>query len=118
MTTAINNNRTELWKQDVIDSVDFYNNWFLNFAPDAYRSARNEAIDKVDSVLIQTKNFTNISKSILKKNPEILAVLRMATAPPIARERLIGFSWRFQKSCGKNGNRGNPSKDAFTSVGC
>lgn len=92
MTTAINNNRTELWKQDVIDSVDFYNNWFLNFAPDAYRSARNEAIDKVDSVLIQTKNFTNISKSILKKNPEILAVLRMATAPPIARERLIGLA--------------------------
>ena len=92
MTTAINNNRTELWKRDVIRSVDFYNNWFLNFAPDAYRSARNKAIDRVDSVLIQTKNFSKITEDILKRNPEVLAVLRMATAPPIARERLIGLA--------------------------
>lgn len=92
MTTTINNNRPELWKQDVIQSVDFYNNWFLNFAPDAYRNARNKAIDRVDSVLIQTKNFSEITEGILKKNPEVLAVLRMATAPPIARERLIGLA--------------------------
>jgi len=92
MTAAINNNRTKLWKRDVIRSVDFYNNWFLNFAPDAYRSARNAAIDRVDAVLIQTKNFSKITEATLKRNPEVLGVLRMATAPPIARERLVGLA--------------------------
>ena len=92
MAPSINNNRTESWKQDVMRSVDFYNNWFLNFAPDAYRKARNEAIERVDEVLIRTKNFNNITNDILKKNPEVLAVLRMATAPPIARDRLVGLA--------------------------
>jgi len=89
---AINNTRIKSWKRDVILSVDYYNEWFLKFAPDAYRRARNEAIDKVDAVLVKTQSFSAITEDILKDNPEILAVLRMATAPPIARERLVGLA--------------------------
>lgn len=89
---AVNNNRTDLWKQDVLRSVDFYNDWFLNFAPQAYREARNRAIDKVDSALIQTANFCRITDEILRENPEVLSILRMATAPPIARDRLVGLA--------------------------
>lgn len=92
MAGVINNNRTKSWKQDIIRSVDFYNDWFLNFAPTTYRQARNEAIDKVDAVLIQTNNFSNITSDILKQNPGVLSVLRMATAPPIARDRLVGLA--------------------------
>ncbi|MDD4817621.1 MAG: XamI family restriction endonuclease [Victivallaceae bacterium] len=92
MATPVNNNKTNLWKHDVLLSVDFYNDWFLNFAPKAYREARNNAIDKVDSALIQTANFSKITDSILKDTPEILSILRMATAPPIARDRLVGLA--------------------------
>lgn len=81
-----------MWKSDVEQSVDFYNEWFMNFAPRAFRDARNTAITKVDSALIQTKSFCRITEEILKENPEILSILRMATAPPIARDRLMGLA--------------------------
>lgn len=37
---SINRNRTEFWKSDVEKSVDLYNRWFLEFAPDTYRRER------------------------------------------------------------------------------
>lgn len=89
---AINNDKTQKWKNDVIQSVDFYNDWFLNFAPQAYRNARHAAIDKVDSTLISTDNLSNITIETLKAQPESLGILRMATMPPLARDRLIGLS--------------------------
>lgn len=88
----VNNNKPQLWKQDVFLSVDFYNNWFLNFAPQAYRDARNVAIDNVDEMLLATQNLYAITPEILKCNPKILSILRMATAPPIARDRLTGLA--------------------------
>lgn len=89
---AINNDKTHKWKKDVILSVDFYNNWFLNFAPQAYRDARNTAIDRVDETLIATNNLSNITAEVLKTSPSSLGILRMATIPPLARDRLIGLS--------------------------
>lgn len=89
---SVNNSKPKLWKTDVSKSVDFYNNWFLNFAPLAYREARNKAIDKVDAMLLATQNLYAISPDVIKSNPEILSILRMATAPPIARDRLIGLT--------------------------
>lgn len=89
---AINNDKTQKWKADILLSVDFYNNWFLNFAPKAYQDARNTAIDEVDSTLILTSNLTNVTAKVLKEHPESIGVLRMATIPPLARDRLIGLS--------------------------
>ena len=34
---AVNSNRPDRWKADIAQSVDMYNDWFLRFAPDAYR---------------------------------------------------------------------------------
>ena len=45
----INNKNTDRWNDDVQKSVMFYNDWFLNFAPDTYISARKDAIDKVEA---------------------------------------------------------------------
>jgi len=33
----INSDKPHLWKADVADSIDFYNDWFLRFAPAAFR---------------------------------------------------------------------------------
>jgi hypothetical protein len=36
----INSDKPHLWKADVSQSIDFYNDWFLRFAPGAYRKQR------------------------------------------------------------------------------
>jgi len=89
---AVNRDKVDLWKADVAKSVDFYNKWFLNFAPKAFRDTRIEATKDVEKALKATENLTNISPDILKKNPGVLPMMRMATCPPIARDRLIGLA--------------------------
>ena len=46
----------------------------------------------VETALQQTDNLANISPEILRTHPTVLPMLRMATAPPIARDRLIGLT--------------------------
>jgi len=89
---AINANKSQIWKADIARSVDFYNNWFMEFAPKAYRTTRVSTTKDVESALRLTGNLTDISPEVLRSNPTVLPMLRMATAPPIARDRLIGLS--------------------------
>jgi len=44
---AVNLNKPERWKADIAQSVDMYNNWFIQFAPKAYRDTRIEATEQV-----------------------------------------------------------------------
>lgn len=89
---AVNRDKVDLWKADVATSVDFYNNWFMTFAPKAFRDTRIETTKHVEEVLQQTDNLTNIRPEILQCHPSVLSMLRMTTCPPIARDRLIGLS--------------------------
>jgi len=89
---AINADKPHLWKHDVAKSVDFYNTWFMKFAPKAFRETRIKTTKQVVEALKKTNNLKNIEPSILKKYPNILPILRMATCPPLARDRLIGLS--------------------------
>ena len=88
----VNMDKPHLWKADVARSVDFYNDWFMRFVPKAYRQTRQKTTKQVESAINLTRNLTDISPEILAKHPEILPILRMATAPPIARDRLIGLA--------------------------
>jgi hypothetical protein len=88
----VNADKPHLWKKDIQNSVDFYNNWFLNFAPKAFRKTRIKTIQKVKDALQSTSNLTDIKPEVLKANPQALQILRMSTCPPIARDRLIGLS--------------------------
>ncbi len=88
----VNRDKVDLWKSDVIKSVDFYNNWFMNFAPKAFRSTRINTTVQVEEALQSTENLTNIKPDTLKNYPEVIPILRMSTCPPIARDRLIGLS--------------------------
>ncbi len=89
---AVNLDKPQRWKADIAASVDFYNDWFRHFAPKAYRESRVETTKQVKHALEATRNLTDISPQILEKNPAVLSILRMATAPPIARDRLIGLA--------------------------
>ena len=87
----VNADKPHLWKPDIAQSVDFYNNWFMQFAPTAYRETRLATTQQVESALTWTANLTDITPALLRQHPEVLPILRMATAPPIARDRLIGL---------------------------
>ncbi|MBR0243881.1 MAG: XamI family restriction endonuclease [Bacteroidaceae bacterium] len=90
---AINRRRTGNWKADVIQSVRFYNDWFMNFAPHTYINARQNAIQRVDAALVATHCFHQITADVLASSPETITILRKATTPPLATDRLIGLSY-------------------------
>ncbi len=89
---SINKKNIESWKTDVQESVNFYNNWFLDFAPTTYINARCGSIDKVEKTFQITDCFNSLSAELLKSIPEAISILRMATTPPLARDRLIGLA--------------------------
>jgi hypothetical protein len=88
----INANKPADWKADVLASVKLYNEWFLEAAPEAYRNAREYVIDDVERLFLDTDDMRNITPEVICRRPEITATLRMATAPPIARDRLAGLA--------------------------
>jgi hypothetical protein len=88
----INADKTHLWKADTRASVDQFNQWFMVFAPKAYRDTRAQTVEDVERGLLMTKDLTNITADIIQKSPAILQMLRMSTCPPLARDRLIGLA--------------------------
>lgn len=89
---AVNSGRPNRWKADIACSVDLYNDWFMHFAPQAYRDTRAETTAQVRKAFTCMANLTGISPTMLSDNPWVLPILRMVTAPPIARDRLIGLT--------------------------
>lgn len=89
---AINLDKPTRWKSDIIQSVDMYNRWFMEFAPVAFRATRIQTTADVETALRLTGKMTNIQPFVLREHPEILPTLRMATCPPLAVDRLIGLA--------------------------
>ena len=89
---AVNRDKPDRWKADIAQSVDMYNDWFIQFAPEAYRNTRARTTRDVGSTLEATENLTDISVALLRENPGVLPALRMSTCPPIAMDRLIGLA--------------------------
>lgn len=89
---GVNLDKPHLWKADIAQSVDMYNDWFMNFAPETFRNTRIQTTKDVEATLKATANLTNVRPAILSQNPEILPTLRMSTCPPLAVDRLIGLA--------------------------
>lgn len=90
--SSINRAKPDRWKADIALSVDLYNNWFMEFAPKTFRDARVRTTTQVEDALKTTVNLTDIKPETLAANPGVLPMLRMATCPPLARDRLIGLA--------------------------
>jgi hypothetical protein len=88
----VNLDKPQQWKADVAQSVDMYNDWFMHFAPQAFRTTRIQTTKDVEAALTATGNLTNIKPAMLRQHPEILPTLRMSTCPPLAVDRLIGLA--------------------------
>lgn len=89
---AVNLDKPQNWKADVAQSVDMYNDWFMKFAPQAFRSTRVQTTKDVEAALRVTGNLMNVQAAMLRRHPEILPTLRMSTCPPLAVDRLIGLA--------------------------
>lgn len=89
---AVNLDKPQHWKADIARSVDRYNDWFLRFAPDAFRATRIQTTNAVAATLQATHNLTDLSPAVLRRHPAVLATLRMSTCPPLAVDRLIGLA--------------------------
>jgi hypothetical protein len=88
----INADKPHLWKKDTRASVDQFNQWFMTYAPKAYRETRIKTVEHVERGLKITEDLANISPDVIKRHPAILPTLRMSTCPPLARDRLIGLA--------------------------
>jgi hypothetical protein len=88
----INADKPAQWKEDISRSVDFYNAWFMKFAPLTYREQRKEVTRQVEDALVQSKDLTDFSTAVLRSHPAILPTFRMCCCPPLARERLAGLA--------------------------
>ena len=97
----INADKPHLWKADTRASVDQFNQWFMKFAPKAYRDTRKNTIESVDQCLTLTKDLATITPDVLKTHPGTLQTLRMSTCPPLARDRLIGLADSSKNLVGK-----------------
>lgn len=89
---SVNSDKPQQWKPDIAQSVDMYNDWFMKFAPQAFRTTRIQTTKDVEAALSFTGNLRNIQPSVIRTHPEILPTLRMSTCPPIAVDRLIGLA--------------------------
>ncbi|MCI0364726.1 MAG: XamI family restriction endonuclease [Phycisphaerales bacterium] len=88
----INADKPHLWKADIAASVDQFNEWFMRFAPAAFRSTRIKTTEHVKAALIATRDLRSLDSATLRANPGALPTLRMCTAPPLAVDRLIGLA--------------------------
>jgi hypothetical protein len=88
----VNADKPHLWKADVAASVDQFNQWFMQFAPAAFRTTRVETAGQVKLALTATDDLRQLTPDRLRANPGALPTLRMCTAPPLAVDRLIGLS--------------------------
>ncbi|HNQ24369.1 MAG TPA: XamI family restriction endonuclease [Phycisphaerae bacterium] len=88
----INADKPHLWKADIAASVDQFNEWFMEFAPEAFRATRIRTTEHVKAALLATNNLRHLDTETLRSNPGALPTLRMCTAPPLAVDRLIGLA--------------------------
>lgn len=91
-TRWINADKPHLWKSDVATSVDRFNQWFMDFAPEAFRSTRVQTTEHVKAALVATNDLRTLDAATLKANPGALPTIRMCTAPPLAVDRLVGLA--------------------------
>ena len=57
---GVNLDKPQNWKADIAQSVDMYNDWFMKFAPKAFRDTRIRTTKDVEAALKASGNLTDI----------------------------------------------------------
>lgn len=90
--TMVNADKPGRWNADTRESVLMYNSWFMDFAPKAFQAARGGCLRRVEEFFSSSENAKRVTLALLASDPQLLTVLRMMCAPPIAKDRLAGLS--------------------------
>jgi hypothetical protein len=114
----INADKPHLWKSDIAASVDRFNQWFMRFAPEAFRTTRGKTVVKVKESLLATRDLRDIDPATLAANPGALSTLRMCAAPPLAVDRLVGLAGVKKSLVGRMENGGLPSRIQPADLDC
>lgn len=61
--------------------------------PKPYRDSRAAVTVQVEEGIRLTNDLTALTPTVLRQYPGVLQVLRMATCPPLARDRLVGLAY-------------------------
>ncbi len=86
--------RTNEWKADSWASVDFYNQWFMQCVPAAFKTVRQGVMKNVISALKKLDYLRSLEPKTIIENPSIIQVLRACTAPQLAVDRLSGLAYQ------------------------
>lgn len=89
---ALSSDKPDRWAEDITLAVRLFDDWFLAHAPKTFREERQRATQSVKNAFAATSNFRALSPVVLRASPSVVEVLRMATTPPLARDRLIGLA--------------------------
>ena len=89
----INRKNPDKWNADIQASVAFYNRWFVEFAPPAFRTSREQSAKRVDIAVQKLNSMCDLDDDVLISSPTILPVLRQMTCPPLACDRLAGLAY-------------------------
>ncbi len=89
----VNLDKPDRWKEDTRASVDYYNRWFMEYAPRAFRETRAKVTTEVERAIEESNNLLDLSPELLRTKPHVLRTLRMASCPPIAVDRLVGLAY-------------------------
>jgi len=89
---AVNLDRPHLWKQDTQASVDHYNKWFVEFAPQAFCETRVSVTKSVKQSILDSMDMRDLSPQLVHSRPGILQILRMSCCPPLTVERLANLA--------------------------
>jgi hypothetical protein len=58
----INADKPNSWNADTRASVDQFNQWFMTYAPKAYRNSCSKTVEDVEHGLLLTADLTTISR--------------------------------------------------------
>jgi hypothetical protein len=58
---SVNSDKPHLWKADTRASVDQFNQWFISYAPKAYRETRGKTVESVEQGLLMTADLSTIA---------------------------------------------------------
>ncbi|WP_322487037.1 hypothetical protein [Chloroflexus sp.] len=73
--------KPQRWKQDIAQSVDYFNRWFITFAPEAFPAAREGTIERAQQTL------QICEEQVREQYPALWAYLQ--TAPAELRQRYL-----------------------------
>jgi hypothetical protein len=80
------------WKPDIDRSVAEYDAWYKQRSPEMFADARGRAVIEVEEAMRLTNDFRAFDADALIARPSMLFVARVCVAPPMARDRFVGFA--------------------------